>query len=152
MLGATLAGLTIVVVLSGYVGRYLLRNISAELRQKKAQLGQIEVAYADMQTTLAAAGSAPAAIARGRRLWRRLVDAFFVSDAANDPVLASIVPRALRLAESRADLEYAIGTHERFKRWFGAWLRLHIVLSMVLYLLLALHVWAAIYFGLRWMA
>ena len=58
--------------------------------------------------------------------------------------------RAIRLADSIADLEYAIKTHETFKRWFGSWLKFHIVISFILYLLLALHVWAGIYFGLRW--
>ena len=152
VLGATLAGLTIVVVLSGYVGRYLMRNISAELREKKQQLGQIETAYQQMQTTLAASADAPAMVSRRRRLWHRIADAFLVGDAADDPMLDAIVTRAMRLAESRADLEYAIGIHERFKRWFGRWLRWHIALSMALYLLLALHVWATIYFGLRWLS
>ena len=56
----------------------------------------------------------------------------------------------MRLAESMADLEYAIKTHETFKRWFAAWLKLHIVISLILYGLLALHIWAGIHFGLRW--
>ena len=56
-----------------------------------------------------------------------------------------------RTAESVADLEYAVRTHELFKRWCSRWLKVHIVLSVVLYLLLALHVGAGIYFGLRWL-
>ena len=42
-----------------------------------------------------------------------------------------------RTAESVADLEYAIGTHELFKRWCRRWLMLHIG--------------TGIYFGLRWL-
>ena len=57
-----------------------------------------------------------------------------------------------RLAESVADLEYAIRTHELFKRWCSRWLKLHIVLSAILYVLLALHIWASIHFGLRWLS
>ncbi len=60
--------------------------------------------------------------------------------------------RALRLAESIANVEYAVKTHETFKRWFAAWLKFHIVISFILYGLLALHVWAGIHFGLRWFA
>ena len=55
-----------------------------------------------------------------------------------------------RLAESVADLEYAVRTHEFFKRWFGRSLKLHIVLSIILYVLLGLHIWAGIHLGLRW--
>ena len=41
--------------------------------------------------------------------------------------------------------------HEFFKRWFGRSLYLHIVLSVILYMLLALHIGSGIYFGLRWL-
>jgi len=49
-----------------------------------------------------------------------------------------------------ADLEYAIRTHEFFKRWFSRALVVHIVLSIIFYVLLGLHIWAGIHFGLRW--
>ena len=65
---------------------------------------------------------------------------------ANGPVA-----EVTRIAESVADLEYAIRTHELFKRWFARSLTLHIVLSVLLYLLLALHIGSGIYFGLRWL-
>jgi hypothetical protein len=57
----------------------------------------------------------------------------------------------IRTAEGVADLEYAIRTHELFKRWFARSLKLHIVLSIILYVLLALHIVSGIYFGLRWL-
>ena len=57
----------------------------------------------------------------------------------------------LALSESIADLEYAIKTHEKFKTWFSKWLRFHIVISVILYALMALHIYFAIYFGLRWL-
>jgi len=56
-----------------------------------------------------------------------------------------------RTAESVADLEYAIRTHELFNRWCRRWLVLHIVLSVIFYGLLALHIGAGVYFGLRWL-
>ena len=104
VLGIALTGFTIVVVLSGYVGRYLMRNISSELREKRRQLEQITARYEETQATLAGIPHAPAKVRRG--LWSRVWGAFFVSDAGDDPVLASLVPRALRLAESRACLLY----------------------------------------------
>lgn len=55
-----------------------------------------------------------------------------------------------RSAGALADVEYAVKTHERFKVWFARWLSLHIVISFVLYGLLALHVWAALHFTARW--
>ncbi len=56
-----------------------------------------------------------------------------------------------RIAESVADLEYSVRMHEFFKRWFGRSLKLHIVLSVILYALLALHIGSGVYFGLRWL-
>ena len=48
-----------------------------------------------------------------------------------------------------ADLEYAIRTHEFFKRWSSRALMVHIVVSILLYVLLGLHIWSGFYFGLR---
>jgi len=77
--------------------------------------------------------------------------AFFVSQggAAAQPIPAAA--RALRLAESMADLEYAVKTHEVCKQVFGRWLACHIIISLLLYMLLALHIWSAWYFGIRWL-
>ena len=55
------------------------------------------------------------------------------------------------LAESVADLEYSIRTHEVLKRWFARALWVHIALSVGFYALLGMHVWSGIYFGLRWL-
>ena len=57
---------------------------------------------------------------------------------------------ALPLASAAADLQYSIQFQERVRRLFNAWLSAHIAFSIIFYLLLALHIWAGIYFGLRW--
>ena len=70
-----------------------------------------------------------------------------------EAVAGSALPvhaRAVRLAESIADLEYAVRAHQMFKKAFSRWLKLHIFLSLLLYVLIGLHIWASIHFGLRW--
>ncbi len=57
----------------------------------------------------------------------------------------------MRLAESIADLEYAIKTHELLKRRTSRWLKIHIITSCAFYILLILHIWSAIYFGIRYL-
>ena len=65
----------------------------------------------------------------------------------------------LRLFESKdlnavgaiADLEHAIGRHEALNRALSRWTVLHIAAALVMYPLLALHIWNGIYFGLRWL-
>ena len=50
-----------------------------------------------------------------------------------------------------ADVEYAIKTHELFKEWFTRWLKFHIAISAVFYILMGLHIGSEIYYGLRWL-
>ena len=59
--------------------------------------------------------------------------------------------RATEVAEHDCDLEYGIKTDELLRRRFKMWLAVHILTSIVFYGLLALHIWAALYFGLRWL-
>ncbi len=82
-----------------------------------------------------------------------LLRAFLTESPATDAPGAMDVgsPVAVaRLVGSIADVESAIKARETLKRWFSRWLRLHIVLAAGLYLLLVLHIWAGIHFGLRW--
>lgn len=149
-LGIALTGMTILVVLSGYIGRYLMRHLGAEIREKRQLLQEAEVRFEETRELIAAHGLQDHVDKRAR-LWRRLRPAFLTPVAELSTASSGLVPRAVRLAETRSDLEYAIRTHETFKAWFGRWLKFHIVISFVLYALLAFHVWAAIYFGLRWL-
>ena len=151
-LGIALTAMTILVVLSGFAGRYLMRQFSQTIREKKEVLTQLELAYRETATELSAHPEEAAAVRPLSRFFTRFVAGVFVTSVESNPRTMPASVRALRLAESIADVEYAIKTHETFKRWFAAWLKFHIVISFILYGLLALHVWAGIHFGLRWFA
>ena len=152
VLGIALTALTLLVVASGFIGRYLMSQFSSEIREKKEMLGQLEVAYQQTAAELATQPKEMAILRPVSGFFARLFAGFFVraDGAAPREIPPSI--RALRLAETMADLEYAIRTHELFKRWFGTWLKFHIIISFILYFFLALHVWAGVHFGLRWFA
>ena len=49
-----------------------------------------------------------------------------------------------------ADIEHAVAMEERLRTLLKRWVVAHIALSIALYTLLGLHVWAGIEFGLRW--
>src|SRR5262245_45868878 len=137
-LGIALTAMTLVVVLSGFVGRYLMSQFSQEVQEKRAMLTRMEVAYRQTAAELAARPDQVALLRPSIGFWRRAL-ATFVAPAV--PWAQAPAPvHALRLAESMADLEYAIRTHETFRRLFGRWLRAHIALSFALYALLGLHV------------
>jgi uncharacterized membrane protein YsdA (DUF1294 family) len=120
-LGISLVTTTIVVVLSGFVGRYYLAYLTVGLRQQEGTLAQLRNAYNKLAADLAGRASLPPAI--------------------------PVVP----LVGAIADLEYTIGARETAKRLLGRWMVIHVTASVILYLLLGLHIWSGIYFGLRWL-
>ena len=148
-LGVLLTALTLIVVVSGFVGRYLMGKVGSELREKRQQLATAQASFDAMASQLATEPELQERLTRWGVL-KRTAATFLLQDDSVSQAPPQL--RALQLAETVSDLEHAIQTHEFFKAAFGAWLRLHIVLSVGLYVLLALHVWAAIHFGLRWFA
>ena len=150
-LGISLTAMMIVVALSGFIGRYLMRGVSADMRQQQQLLAGLRVAYDRVAAELTQDAGQAATLRPFAGFFGRLVAAFFVGEgrAPAQPIPAAV--RALRLSESMADLEYAVKTHEMFKQVFGRWLACHIIISLLLYMLLALHIWSAWYFGIRWL-
>jgi hypothetical protein len=128
----------------------LLTQISEEIREKKNLQAALLQRY---QETAAEIGKRPeiasafAALLRPIQ-WLRsylLVPMYGVPAASTN-----LYVRAVDLAESISDLQYAIQMEDFFKSWFARWLRLHIALSAVLFILLGLHIWAELHFGIRW--
>lgn len=149
-LGIALTSTMLLTALSGYVGRHLLGRVSMELREKQDQLAKIETAYNEAVGELARnPGNVVAQDASRDRfsLWRfsSVIPAMIPGQGSQ-----SLSHRAVRMAESIAELEYSIRTHERSKRLAAHWLMLHIAASLAFYVLLAFHIWASIHFGLRW--
>ncbi|MCA9076943.1 MAG: hypothetical protein KDA93_18095 [Planctomycetaceae bacterium] len=150
-LGIALIALTLIVVVSGFVGRYLMQQFSTEIREKRALLQQLNTTYESAKSQLVSNPARAAAVRPYAGFFSRLAASLFLHDDAPSTALTVTSPTSLlRLAEAIADVEYAISTHEHFKRWFSKWLKLHIVISFALYGLMTLHVWAAIHFGFRW--
>lgn len=138
VLGVALTGLTLIVVLSGYVGRYLMRYVGQEVREKRALATQLHEAYDALVSRQAGAGLAYAQASR-------------LSLGGGEPGQSTVSSHTVAdLVASIADVELAIRSHEVLKSWFTRWLRLHIALSAAFYVLLGFHVWAGIHFGLRW--
>lgn len=135
-LGVSLTGLMLVVVLSGYVGRYMLSQLGRAIRGRQSDLAALRAA-------LELAAPAPPSSARG--FWRRLRDGLAPIDSQ------TLAPSAERLAAAIADLEFAVRAEGVVKALFDRWLKLHIVIAMALYALLAIHIWSGLYFGLRWL-
>lgn len=153
-LGIALTAMTLLVVVSGFVGRYLMLQFSKEIRELNAQLDQLKELFNCERNKLADRPQQAMVIRSFSSFLGRLAAGMLVSAERTQQTIgpSPLSPHAMiRLAEAIADTEYAIATHEEFKKWFGKWLKFHIVISFILYGLLALHVYFAIYFGLRWL-
>lgn len=57
----------------------------------------------------------------------------------------------MRIADAIADTELEADAAVWLRGVFKRWLACHIVIALILYGLLALHVWTAWYFGIRWL-
>ena len=123
-IGIALVTAMLTVVTSGFVGHYYLAQVSVELKDQQAELQVLRDRYDDL--ALAAAG---------------LKDQVVV-----DP---SGIPLE-RLVGAVSDLEFQVGARERLKKTFARWIVVHIASAIVMYVLLVLHIWSAIYYGLRW--
>lgn len=144
-LGIALTAVMLLVVASGYVVRYLLTYVAHEITDKLALLqtarGDLDSAWGALERLPADMRAPPEA-----PVWSASLASLGLEIRAGGPA-----GEVTRIAESVADLEYAIRMHEWFKRWFSRALKLHIALSVLLYALLALHIGSGIYFGLRWL-
>jgi hypothetical protein len=147
-LGITLTAVTLTVVVSGFVGRYVLRRCSQEIREKQELLTSLHTAYEKAAAEVAANRQQLALVQPFTNPFARLF-AGLLNPPDRLPAVTSPYTM-VRLAEGIADVEYAIKAHDTFNLWFRRSLKLHIAISTVLYVLLLLHIWAGIYFGLRW--
>lgn len=149
-LGITLTASMLLAVLSGFVGRYYFGFASLEIKEKRDLLNELSSRYNRVVAETSLESSrAEIALAASQNFTRRALNSFFgtLNFSGEDKSAAA---RLARLAESIADVEYAIKTHELLKRRAARWLKFHVAASAAFYVLLALHIWAAIYFGLRW--
>ena len=144
-LGITLTAVMLLVVVSGFAVRYLLTYVNQEIKDK---LVLLQTARGDLDSAWGVLANSPVEM---RALPKAPVLMAGLASLGFELPSGGPAAEVMRIAEGVADLEYAVRTHEVFKRWFGWSLKLHIVLSVIFYLLLALHIGSGIYFGLRWL-
>lgn len=144
--GLLLTAMMLVVVLSGFVGRYLLQQTARQLADKRRDLTAFgpgfEAARQRLMTSAATAGEG----APRRALILRSLAAWLVRDRD----LRAAAGEAIAVADAMAALEASVQLHERMLRWLRLWMRVHLALTTVFYAALAAHVVIVTYYGLRW--
>lgn len=144
-LGISLTAVMLLVVVSGFTVRYLLTFVNQEIKDK---LLLLQTARGDLDSAWGVLEKSPPEM---QALPKMPVLAAGIASLGIQLPFPGPAAEVIRTAEDVAELEYAIRTHEVLKRWFARSLKLHIVLSIILYLLLILHIGSEIYFGLRWL-
>lgn len=145
LVGIALMALLLLVVVSGYVVRYLLTFVGHEV---KDQLAMLQTARGDLDY---AWGMHEKAGAETNALSGLPLLAAGIASLGFEVRSSEPAREVTRIAESVADLEYSVRMNEVFKRWFGRALKLHIAFSVVFYVLLVLHIVAGVQYGLRWL-
>ena len=144
-LAIALTASMLVAVLSGFVGRHLLARISVELHDKRGELSRLENDYNQIVREYSQGPAHAQAVTNDELPWRGRMLLRFFSDRGPESAY-----RAVQIADAIAELEFTIRHHGRFKRLASVWLKVHIAFSLAFYILLGLHIWASIHFGLRW--
>jgi hypothetical protein len=145
ILGVTLTAVMLLVVVSGFALRYLLTYVTHDIKDK---LLLLQTARGDLDSAWGVLENSPAEL-RGIPKAPLLVAG--LASFGFEATFGGPADEVTRTAEGVADLEYSVRTDELFKRWFSRSLNFHIALSVILYLLIALHVGSEVHFGLRWL-
>lgn len=144
-LGVALTATMMLVIVSGVVLRYLVPFVNLDMKDKVLLLqtarGDLDSAWGVVERAAAEAKGLPKS-----PLLTSGPASLGLSLPSDSPAC-----RVTTLAESVSDLEYSIRTHEVMNRWFSYTVVVHILLSVALYGLLAIHIWSGWYFGLRWL-
>ncbi len=143
-LGIALTAVMLGVVFSGFVGQYLMVFISEETREKRISLSMLEQRYRVSALALAEHPDR-------RNIVRALSSKWYLFWLRAVSPDIQIAKEAHDLSESIADLEYALQSHAVMKKIFVYWIKFHIVLSVLLLIFLAMHIWGSFYFGIRWL-
>ena len=145
-LGILLIAVLFLVIVSGFVVRYLLTYVNQDHKDK---LILLQTARGDLDSAWGVLENSPAQL---KGLPKAPVMAAGLASLGIELPVSGPAGEVMRTAESVADLEYAIGTDDLLKLWFSRSLKLHIAFSILLYLLLAFHIGSEIRLGLRWLA
>ncbi len=147
LLGVTLVSSMLIVVLSGFVGRYYMAHLRVELRDQKGMLDMLRAEYDRVAAELAGAPMARSLLGLLRPSIGRLTPVAAGSGTTDEAPGISISTLVIAIT----DLEYAMRRREAIQRAFTRWTVVHVSASIVMYAALTLHIWNGIYYGLRWL-
>lgn len=135
----------LIVVLSGIVGRYLFKKVNRSLREQKRDHKLLKQRIDSRKQEMAAAcktGDMPDesdADSDGSGGWATTSE--MIAECGN----------WLQEVQAFAEIKYAMTFFDRLKTLFSWWIRVHYVISGLLFALMIVHIATTLYYGLRWL-
>jgi hypothetical protein len=138
------------VVMSGVVGRILFVKVNRSLKNQKEDAQALRASFQTLKTKID-----PRICSKAFRFDTAVATSYEDDvdeiEAEADPNEIARCREFRILAESIAEKEEVIQVYDRTKSLFRFWNAVHVNLSLVFFSLLIVHVFATIYYGLRWL-
>ncbi len=143
----------LLVVLSGIAGRYLFKSVNRSLKEQKRSHGLLRAHIKDRKDGLVAACRLPGSSASpgsDNTPGMTKIDEAFIG-GTGPWGLEDECDRWIDEVQALAEIEYTLKFFDRIKRLFERWLRVHHMISALLFALLIVHIMTTLYYGLRWL-
>jgi Ca2+/Na+ antiporter len=141
----TLAFLAMVtIVLSGLVGRYLLRKINRSVKYQKQGIDKLRSELGERKSQIDEQACAQILALNGSHGDED-------EENASDPLVQKRCDELVTLAHSIVETEYALQGLSKTKSLFEKWRTVHIYLTAFLFAVILVHALSSIYYGLRWL-
>lgn len=129
-IGVALVILMLIVITTGFVGRYYFPRSLAELRDAQTRLATLRSSFDIAARDIAQAQQNEAL----GNTSVQIVDGITISN----------------LLDSIADLEHYIGSRQAMKAVLARWMIAHVAASILFLAILTVHIAGEVYYGLRW--
>jgi len=136
-----------VVVVSGIVGKFLFRRVSRSLKQQKSDLGALKSLFMHRKEDVE---KCKGFLDKEKRTLSGTKDYEVTQDEFIDIEGQQRCEVLLNLAHSITELEHTVGIFSGTKTLFSRWIRVHYLLTALLFAMVIVHVLTTLYYGLRW--
>lgn len=130
----------VLVVLSGIIGRYLFRKVNKSVKEQQRDYNLLKSRIDQRKKELHAIWQAEASENSGE------------SDTEDPQPWIEDWSRWFEEVRALAEIEYNMRFFDRLKKFFTRWIRVHHVITVVLFAMMIVHVLTTLYYGLRWLS
>ena len=153
-LGIMLSFLILITVMSGFLGRYIMKEISKSLKSHQVCIEVVHKKYSSFARSLNLSSLSKEQLSCFKKFNPKCckLGTQNLSNITIDEIRAlSQCKKASIIIKTLSSLEESIKLNKHFKTFFSYWLKWHICISLILYFLIVSHIFGEIYFGLTWL-